>query len=262
MAHSFVGYIDESGDDGIGNFRAPGAQGGQSRWLIIAALVFRTTNDLEAVRWRNEISALMLEKKRRDLHFAHMNHSQRIASITNIATRPIRVAAVLSNKTTIADGVYRNKNQLYFYLTRYLVERISWLCRDLRPQVPEGDGRIKLTFSRRGGMSYPDFKAYLERLKGDTDVKVHWPVIDIDGISAKDHSSSAALQLADQVTSAFASAVEPNQYGNSESRYVEILKPKIYNRNNNYFSYGVKIVPRHTEFELTDDQTRFIKLFE
>lgn len=263
MTHSFVGYIDESGDDGIGNVRKAGSHGGQSRWLVISACVFRATFDLEAVAWRDAISALMPEKKNRDIHFSKMNHGQRTAAVQSLVERPVRVISVLSNKETIPAGVYTEKNQLYFYLTRYLIERISWLCRDLRPRVPEGDGRIKLTFSRRGGLSYSGFTAYLERLRAaeDREINIHWPVIDVAGISARDHSTSAALQLADQVASSFAAGVEPDKFGNCEWRYAETLKPVIYQRKGNYLSYGVKIVPRPPEFVQTPDQARFIALF-
>lgn len=263
MPHSFVAYIDESGDDGLGKFREPGAHGGSSSWLIISACVFRNTFDLEAVGWRDEISNSMPEKKRRQTHFAQMNHSQRIFAAQCLAARPIRAISVISNKRTIPDGVYSDKNQLYFYLTRYLIERISWVCRDLRPEVPEGDGTVKITFSRRGGMSYGGFKRYLERLKSSADnqVHIHWPVIDVDGIDAQDHSRRAGLQLADIIASAFAAGFEPDKFGNCEKRYSELLRPVVYNRDGNFLSYGVKVVPNPERMELTPQQAETINIF-
>jgi hypothetical protein len=169
---------------------------------------------------------------------------------------------VLSNKLTIPPGVYRGKNQLYFYLTRYLIERISWLCRDRRYAVSDGDGRVKIIFSRRGGMSYPDFRDYLARLQADQTVRIHWPVIGVDWISAMDHSQRAGLQLADLAASSFSSGVEPNPYGNCECRYAEILKPVVYRRRRNFLSYGVKLVPQLEEMTLSADQNRFVALFK
>jgi len=263
MTHSFVAYIDESGDDGLANFRTPGAQGGASSWLTISACVFRQTNDLHAVKWRDAIADLMPERKKRTIHFANMNHGQRLAAIQSLAVRPVRAISIIANKHVIPAGIYTQKNQLYFYMTRYLIERISWICRDLRPLVPEGDGRVKITFSRRGGMSYADFRVYLQRLQAahDKDVHIHWPVIDIDGIDAKDHSKLASLQLADMIASAFSCAFEPDRYGNCEGRYAEVLKRITYERANNYLSYGVKIVPRHEDMILTVDQQRTVDLF-
>ena len=71
----------------------------------------------------------------------------------------MRATSIIAEKTGIPPGIYTEKNQLYFYLTRFLLERMSWLCRDLRSVVREGDGRVKIIFSRRGGMSYTDFQA-------------------------------------------------------------------------------------------------------
>jgi hypothetical protein len=279
MTHSFVAYIDESGDDGIGNFREPGKVGGASHWLVVSACLFRGAFDLDAVKWRDEISSLVRQcagrkvnanntsaqgKSQRDVHFKKLNHAQRTAACQCLAQKPIRSISILSNKRTAPSGVFTQKNQLYFYTTRYLIERISWLCRDMRPRVPEGDGRVKITFSRRGGMSYEGFRDYLLRLKtsSDNDVNIHWPVIDIDGIEAKDHSSRASLQLADIVASAFACGIEPDMFGNCERRYAEELKRIVYERKGNYLSYGLKMLPKHTDIVLGNDQQRLIEHFQ
>lgn len=261
MAHSFVAYIDESGDDGIGKFRKPGTEGGMSRWLVISAGVLRQVNDLNTVTWRDEISGKMPEKKSRDIHFSHMTHGQRVVAAQTLAKKELHAISVISNKDTIPDGIYREKNQLYFYLTRYLIERISWLCRDMRPAVSEGDGRVKITFSRRGGMSYSHFREYLYRLR-DQETEIHWPVIDVDGIDARDHSTRAGLQIVDTIASAFGAGFEPDKHGNCESRYAEILKPIVYCRKRNYFSYGVKVVPRPDEMKLSEEQLRTVRLFQ
>jgi len=212
MSHSYIAYIDESGDDGLAKFREPGAEGGASTWLAITACVVRASRDLEVVHWRDEIVNNLPNRKKRNIHFQTMNHSQRIMATQVVAGKQLRLSHVISNKTTIREGTYREKNQLYFYLARYLIERLSWLCRDMRPQVPEGGGRVKIVFSRRGKMSYGDFRDYLDRLKGGImDTSVHWPVIDIEGIEAQDHSRRAGLQLADVGASAFAAGLEPDK---------------------------------------------------
>ncbi|MBA4209626.1 MAG: hypothetical protein C0454_08865 [Parvibaculum sp.] len=263
MTHSYVALIDESGDDGLGNFREPGQQGGASSWLIISAYLVRNSRELETVGWRDEILDLMPRRKERSIHFSKLSHGQKLMAAQRLAQKPIRAINIVANKRVIPEGIYREKNQLYFYMTRYLIERISWLCRDMRPQVPEGDGRVRIVFSRRGGMSYPDFRAYLLRLQAteDRQINIHWPVIDVDAISARDHSTSASLQLADTVASAFASAFEPDTYGNCEWRYAEALKRVVYERHGNYLSYGLKLVPRIEDIPLTDDQRRCIDLF-
>lgn len=264
MRHSFIAYIDESGDDGLKKFRQPGAQGGASTWLGISACLIRYSRELEAVQWRDEISNQLPNKTRRDIHFAHMKHQQKIMATQVLASKKVRAITVLANKTYMDPDIYSEKNRLYFYLTRYLIERLSWLCRDLRPKVPEGNGTLKIVFSRRGGMSYSNFRDYLTLLKsnGFNGTNIHWPVIDIPNIDAQDHSKRAGLQLSDIIASAFTAALEPDVYGNCESRYAETLKPIVYSRNGNFLSYGVKLIPKINQNTLSEEQTKFLELYK
>lgn len=265
MTHTYRAFIDESGDDGLRvPFRISGGRGGSSRWLVISACLIRSAKSLEAVAWRDEILARMPERKSRILHFKDLNHGQRVAAAQVLAAKPVRIMSVIASKESIDRDLFKGKNQLYFYMTRYLIERISWACRDLRPSAPEGDGRVQVTFSRRGGMQYDAFQDYMRHLKasGGDGVSVHWPVIDIESVEASDHSKSASLQLVDIAASAFASGFEPDPFGNCETRYAEILKPVTYNRKRNYLSYGVKLLPRHQECKLSDEQLRMIELWE
>lgn len=120
-------------------------------------------------------------------------------------------------------------------MCRYLLERLSWLCRDMRPQVPEGDGRVMIVFSRRRAMNYDHFQSYVQRLKdaADPDIRIHWPVIDIEAIEAEDHGKRSGLQIADLVMSGITAAVEPDFYGNVEPRLAKMLRPVVYHRRNN-----------------------------
>lgn len=248
MAHTFIAYIDESGDDGLsGNYRGAGRSGGSSHWLGIGAVVWRASRDLDAVEWAKSIgNKLSNQRKRQTLHFLNLNHVQRIMAVNELAGKPMRVVAVVSNKKSIPLGTYNHKNQLYHYISRYLIERISWLCRDMRRHAPEGNGKVRIVFSRRGGMSDCDFKDYLRRLKesNDADVKIHWPVIDIDGIQSFDQANRRGLQIADIAISSICSALEPDLYGNCEPRFIKSIKQNIYNRKENYLSYGAKILIR------------------
>lgn len=264
MAHSFIAYIDESGDEGLsGKWREPGRGGGSSHWLTIGATVWRLSRELDAVRWGTAIlDQIPRQGKRKPLHFMELDHPQRIMAIKGICGKPLRITTVIANKTVIPAGTYTERNQLYHYMCRYLIERISWLCRDYRPQVPEGDGRVKLVFSRKRTMNYQDFRDYVQHLHDmDEPTEIHWPVIDIEGIDAYDHGSRIGLQLADLAVSGITAALEPDFYGNVECRFARSLKPRIYARNGNYMSYGTKMVPPADQIELTDQQEEFVALF-
>jgi len=266
MTHTFIAYIDESGDDGlIGRFRQPGGRGGPSHWLSIGAVVWRASRDLDAVRWAQEIQAkLPAQKQKKTLHFSELDHQQRVMAINTLVGKPFRAVCVLANKPVIPDGIYTEKNQLYHYMCRYLIERISWLCRDNRRNAPEGDGRVKIVFARRGGMSYDEFRDYLQKLhdRNDPDIQIHWPVIDIDGIEAHDQPARYGLQIADLVVSGLSWGVEQDFYGNCECRFARALKPHVYQRGGNYLSYGAKLVPSIDCLNLPEAQREFVHLFE
>lgn len=261
MSHSFIAYIDESGDDGFSpaKFRQPGHRGGSSRWLIVSATVMRARWGDYAVPWRNELLSLT-GKQSRHLHFTDLTHGQRLAVCQFLSQKPLRAISVLSNKETIAPGTFASPNQYYWFLTRYVIERLSWLCRDNRV-ANDGDGSVKIIFSRRGRMSYEDFGNYLRHMQTNLQTTIHWPSIDIDAVESRVHSKSAALQLCDTIASAMAQGVECDEFQNCEPRYAERLKRIIYHRANNYFSYGVKIVPNIDGIVLSAEQQSFINIF-
>ena len=206
MAHSFVAYIDESGDDGIKNFRTVGT-GGTSQWLVISCCLISSGNDRLVPKWRDSITNKFPAKKRRDLHFAHLDHGQRVTACQTLSRLPLRAFSVMSNKTTIPNhprpDLFRKKNTLYWYLARYLIERISIYCERRYRDSLDGDGTVRIVFSRRGGMNYSDFRTYLNKLKsqqtnpnfdlsGDQ-MQIYWPAIDIEAVDALGHKNRAGL---------------------------------------------------------------------
>ena len=66
MPSSFTAYIDESGDEGF--VFLPGEKG-SSRWLVLSAVVFRKSKDLEAVRVMREVRTLLGKAPRRRCTF-------------------------------------------------------------------------------------------------------------------------------------------------------------------------------------------------
>lgn len=268
--HSFIAYIDESGDDGIKKFRAVGSNG-SSHWLTLASYIVSTRNDNFLPQLRDDIISSFPKRKNRDLHFAQLDHEQKIFSCDKISAHPARFparfVAVMSNKTTIQShprkDLFTDKNTLYQYLCRYLVERISDYCRRRSPKIDFGDGTVKIIFSRRGGMSYDAFRQYLYKLKniqdnGQDGPQIYWPAIDIEAVDALDHKNRAGLQFADVVASSFSAAVEPNFYGGFEPRYAKLLAPRVlFSTDGYYLGHGIKPVPSLSKMNLHQEQMQF-----
>ena len=202
------------------------------------------------------------KSKGRSIHFQDLNHGQKRRACQLISGSPLRFSAVLGWKNTPDAAVFTERNQLYFYLTRDLIERVSWFCRDYRGQVREGDGKARITFSRRGSLSYDGFRSYRYRLREKETTSIHWPVIDIDAVDAADHSRLAALQIADCGTSAIAAAIEKDPYGNVEDAHLRQLSDNIYRRKGNYLSYGLKFLPTTGQANLNADQAGCFAPFE
>jgi hypothetical protein len=98
-------YVDESGDDGLDvPFREIGNAGGSSKWLVIST-PFSKTHSLDAVRWRDEISEKMAERKSRLLHFTRLNHGQKLAAVQTIASTPFRALSVIVATEPIPKGI-------------------------------------------------------------------------------------------------------------------------------------------------------------
>lgn len=267
MSHSHIAYIDESGCDGIKKFRSPGAQGGASHWLTMGGLIVESSQDPNMPRWRDSIISSLPNHRKRTLHFSKLKHEQKIVACRAIANMPVRCIAIMSNKTTIPNyprpDLFQPTNSLYWYLCRYLIERISQYCFHARSNSAD---TVKLIFSRRGGMDYQDFRDYLltlntKELTDGTPSYIKWNVLDINAVEAINHTKRAGLQIADGVAYSFQAAVEPSFYGDTESRYAKILKPITHNTNGRYLGIGIKPVPTLREMTLTPDQSEFFDYF-
>lgn len=242
MTASFQAFIDESGDEG---FKFLPNESGSSRWFVLSAAIFRTSNGLAPVRAMADARAALKRDPKKPLHFRELKHEQRVVCVSAIAKQAFRTITIASYKPDIDEPEHyqNNRDLLYRYLTRLLLERISWLCRD-NGKPGDGDGCVDLVFSDRAAMSYEDMKDYVRLLKRQQDgsVKIHWPAIEVDNIRAVQHAKMAGLQLADAVASSMFFALHLNQYGFSESRYAQILRGHAYRHKQARLGYGLKFL--------------------
>lgn len=237
-------YVDESGDEGF-VFRPDGS--GSRQWMVLSAVVVRKTNDLQLVRALGEVRVALGKPPKVQLHFSDLKHEQRVPYVRRIAALPVRTVSVAIHKPSIRDPekFQAEKFLLYRYASRFLLERVSWLCRDYAAEG-KGGGTAEVVFSNRSIMSYDELRGYLRLLKSQSDpmdVRVDWDVIDPDRVEAVNHDQLAGLQMADAVASSLYYAVQLNRYGEAEDKYAKILRPTFYKHKGKTLGYGVKFWP-------------------
>jgi hypothetical protein len=266
MIQSFVAYIDESGDEGFGKLRQEGKTG-QSRWLSLGAAIVSADNDRFIPSWRNEIMELFPKKQNRDLHFRFLNHDQRVAACSILATKPVGICVIASNKETLIDSpkreIFKKKQHLYNYLVRFLLERITDACAKSASRHGHS-AQLSIVFSRRSGTDYQSMREYLCLMRDGKEVvrpvrSINWNVLDPDNIRVENHSIRAGLQIADIFTSATSSALDPNEFGHIEPRYALTLQKRYLRRSERILDCGLTLIPPIGKCPLNKEQLAFIE---
>lgn len=106
-------------------------------------------------------------------------------------------------------------------------------------------------------MSYDNMREYLDLLRDKSSIfetGIDWNIIKTDQITTFTHGKRMGLQIADAVAGSFFFAVEPNRFGFAEARYVNMLKPVIYNEKGRYLGYGFKFWPKEAITLLKNDK--------
>lgn len=258
--HSFHAYIDESGDEGFAFRDYP--QRGSSEWFVIAAVVVRDKNIARAARMLHAAIGPLEERRKSPIHFSELRHDQQAGLSFALGKMPVRVIAICANKRLLVqDHGLTQARRLYFYCTRFLLERISWITRDKHVRG-EGDGRCRLSFSSCKGLSYQDLAEYLGVLRG-MPTQVAWANIDTQKFVVEQHSQSLWLRAADIAASGVARGLELSSHGLCEDRFARHLRPVIYSRNGNFLSYGMKFFPERPAVEVErDNRYSWLSLYE
>jgi hypothetical protein len=228
-------YIVESGDEGIGT--------GGTRWFLLGALIVPVDLDLQTSTMVSRVKADFGHDDKWTLHWKKVKKdSQKIHITDQLLTEEWRFSAVVIDKThPLITGVggLKNKWYLYFYATRFLLERISWFAHDV------GDnGVARLTFEHRSNMGYAALNNYFKQLQGRaSSTQISWANVETEGYSIVSKTKNRLLQATDSILGTLSEALEPDGFGNIEPRYLLNLSDRFYRRRGNLFSYGLKFLP-------------------
>ena len=278
MVVKFVAYIDESGDTGLEDVKKPDQPKGASEWLVLSCFLVRETDDHKCVGWVKEILA-QFKTNKQHLHFSDLWDWKKVIACNAIAKKPCRYFIVASNKRNIEDyqnpAAARASGQtgtawLYWFLSRLLLERVTDYCEELTPPEQRDKWKLRIIFSRRGGLMYKDFDRYLWKLKWDSVLgtlalslgDLAWSVIDFDEVRVLDHKERAGLQLADIGAGAFYNALEQNRPANCDPQYAKLLASRVAkDKAGRVLGYGLKTMPQLYKMGLTLEQREIFEFF-
>jgi hypothetical protein len=130
---------------------------------------------------------------------------------------------------------------MYLWALRLLLERVSWF-------VVEHDGtEVVATFAHLRGFEPKKLHDYRQALELSNGVSIQWDVFDGHPFRVASPKTVELLQVADTTASALFRAIERDEFGNTETRYLRELSPMLYRPSSkgNVTSYGLKVFPSH-----------------
>ena len=167
------------------------------------------------------------------------------------------------------QNCYPEKNFLYWWLTRLLLERVTVFCAKKSNTLYGSQRPLKIIFSQRGGMSYDRLTRYLDRIRAQTEEgslylktgNLDWSVIDLDQIYVAAHKNEVGVQLADVVAGAFYQAVSVDGKRPCDTQFAELLLPRMYRgRSGLILGNGVKPMPGVPKMNLLPEQRRIFEI--
>jgi hypothetical protein len=170
------------------------------------------------------------------LHWQNLRaHSLRVHAAQSLGRMPVTLSAVVVCKRHLTTGV-PDEHHAYLFTLRMLLERLSWLAED-------EDSVLDYTLAHIVRFKMAQLRQYEARLRA-RQTTLKWAHLDASGGSIDQPKRVEQLQLADIAASAIFQAFEPDQFGNTERRYLMELAGCLYRREGRPLtSYGLKIHP-------------------
>jgi hypothetical protein len=243
--------------------------------LVLSALVVKIEDDNKLVGWIDDLQAEFTSRTP-TLHFNKLLPFKKSLVCGALAKKPCACFVVMSNKRNIEK--YKNpkldddnKAWIYWWLSRLLLERVTAYCESLVAADRLKQDKLRIVFSRRGGLTYSDFNDYLWKLFWQSGTgtlyigfrDLCWSVIDFDEIFVLDHKLRAGLQLSDIVAGAFFQAVEQNRgVLDCDPTYAKLLKPVMSTGGRKLIlGNGIKTMPSLYDMRLNKPQREIFEFY-
>lgn len=284
-SYDYVVYIDESGEAGLTKVR-PIDKNGSSEWLIVSGVVIHAKDENNTENWLDEMRRHFVKFKAADIHFSRLTEQNKRIACRYMATRPMQIFTVCSNKKNMKgyDNPFAatrslDNNWFYCWLTRVLLERITYFVKAHSNNKFGEPRRVKLVFSTRGGLSYSQMKAYfhLLRLQGGVgglhleSGQVYFDVIDQRLVEIVPHFALSGLKFPDIAASSFFKGSDIYQTNECNPEFAKILKPRIANLQyqaaeeleayTTFAGFGVKLLPSLKGAKITREQQELYRFY-
>ncbi|HEX7714707.1 MAG TPA: DUF3800 domain-containing protein [Bacillota bacterium] len=211
----YTAYIEEAGDEGLGK---------GSRWFIVGAVIVNKSKDLAVSRCIDEIKhKFKLQPPNGPIHWRNIKHTSiRRGIIECLAGHEFNISYVICDTyhDEIMNSTLKGSGRLYFDLARVLIERISWFG-------AERADTVDLVFANRFNMLYSDLKDYLTLLLNDRTCQIKPGIIDLNRISCQNVGQLKLLQVSNICNSSCFNALEFDQYGYYDERFLLGLSNKF-----------------------------------
>jgi len=230
-------YIDEAGDRGHHER--------SSTHFLVAAVIVQEQYDSVVRGQLTALRAALGRQPGHTLHFRKLTHSQKLKACQDIAASAIEAivtVTMVKPRFAVPDSsgevpYVAQADPMYLWAVRLLLERISWYVDE------HGGGPALVTFGHLTRFPAEKLHTYREALE-DSQTQVRWQVFAGHAFRLDHPNRRELLQVADTCASALFRAVEPDEYGNREDRYLKALSSRLYRRGTtNITSYGLKVFP-------------------
>jgi len=231
-------YVDEAGDRGI----SPSS----SKHFIASAIIVADEDDAQVRTERNALAEALGRRPHHVLHYRKLTHPQKIKATQDIAASSIAaITNVIIQKGPLGKPLpagnmahVSRPDPMYLWAMRLLLERVSWYVAE------HGGTDAIVTFAHVRHFKAEKLHSYREALETTQEVQFRTGIFDGHRFKIGSPDQVVLLQLADACASALFRAVEPDDYGNTEPRYLNELSQKLYRRGSgNITSYGLKVFP-------------------
>ena len=213
-------YIDESGDEGINK---------GSKYFILTALIVEKEKDLEISKVVDKIKNNLELNTKTQLHWKLLKGlPNKNMIMDSVSTLDIKIINIIVDTKCIQ---MIPSNNIYNFFSGYLYERICWYMIDC-------NGIANINISSRGNLSKKNLSEYIN---SNNHKKFNIDATKINQIKIIPNERRKLLQLADCCCSALFQSLKYHDKIHFE--YISKIKNKLYCKNNNLLSYGLKLVP-------------------